>query len=216
MILIGLAGRKGSGKDTLAEALAHWWSDGFPERHGSLSDSKVYHMADLLKKFSVELFGISNQLVHGTTEQKDQATQYGWGDMPTYDMMSDSRPPRNKKMTVRDFLQYLGTEICRKMSPSIHVDATMRKIRFDAQGSEARQYLAVVADLRFPNECNAIRAAGGKIVLLTRGDTDKSDLHISENSLDDYEFDAIIDNAEMTKKQQLSAAISYLTGAFRL
>lgn len=212
MIMVGIAGRKGSGKDTLASGMLTWWL----KSYGLLRDGNVYHMADVLKKTSVDLFGISRTSVYGSQQQKDQLTQYGWGDMPTYDIMTEPRPPRNKKMTCREFLQYFGTEICRTMSHSIHIDATMRKIHSDESESSALDYLVVVADLRFPNECDAIRKAGGKIILVTRGDNEKTDEHSSENSLDNYEFDAIIDNASMNKQQQLNAAITYLREAFQL
>lgn len=211
MILIGLAGRKGAGKDTLANSLLSWWT----KSDDVLRGGGVYHMADALKKVSIDLFGVPYDSVYGTQQQKEQATQYGWGNMPTYDTMSEPRPPRNKKMTGREFLQYFGTEICRTMCDSVHIDATMRKIFVDDEQSSAVEHLAIVADLRFPNECDAIRRAGGKVILMARGDSGV-DEHISENSLEDYEFDAIIDNTLMTKSQQLDAAVTYLREAFQL
>lgn len=212
MILLGIAGRKGSGKDTLASSLLRWWG----HSASLLKDGSIYHMADTLKEVSMGLFGLDHSLVYGTQQQKESPTAYAWGDMPTYDLMADPKPPRNKRMTGREFLQYFGTEVCRTMNPMVHIDATIKRILADEEQSMAIDYLAVVADLRFPNECDVIRRHGGKVVLLTRGEAAKSDGHASENSLENYEFDAVIDNAAMTKSQQLDAAVTYLKEAFQL
>jgi len=212
MILLGIAGRKASGKDTLAASLLEWWS----RPYSLLKDGNVYHMADTLKEVSTNFFGLDHASVHGTQQQKESPTTYAWGDMPTYDLMVEPKPPRNRRMTGREFLQYFGTEICRTMNPMVHINATMKRIAADKERSVAIDYLAVVADLRFPNECDIIRKHGGKVILLTRGEATKGDGHASENSLDDYEFDAIIDNAAMTKSQQLDAAVTYLRESFQL
>ena len=53
--------------------------------------------------------------------------------------------------------------------------------------------LAIVPDVRFENEVEAIQKAGGKVIRLTR--KPHEDAHPSETALDNYEnFDAVIDN----------------------
>ena len=212
MILLGIAGSKGSGKDTLARSLLQWWLN--PD--SLIKDGNIYHMADPMKDLSINFFGLSHASVYGTQQQKESPINYAWGDMPTYDLMVEPKPPSDRRMTGREFLQYFGTEICRTMNPMVHINATMKKIFHDEERSIAIDYLAVVADLRFPNECDIIRKHGGKVILLTKGDAANTDSHASENSLDNYLFDAIIDNASMTKMQQLEAIIEYLKGSFQL
>jgi hypothetical protein len=212
MILLGIAGRKGSGKDTLASSLLQWWLN--PE--SLIKDGAVYHMADPMKDLSINFFGLNHASVYGTQEQKESPIPYAWGQMPTYSIMVEPKPPSNRRMTGREFLQYFGTEICRTMDPMIHAHATMKKIASDEERSIAIDYLAVVADLRFPNECDAIRKRGGKIVLLTRSGDPKIDDHSSENSLNGYSFDAVIDNTFMTKMEQLDAIIKYLKESSQL
>ena len=54
--------------------------------------------------------------------------------------------------------------------------------------------LAIIADVRFPNEAKAIEDAGGKVVRLTR--RVREDNHSSEVALDDYAFTHYIDNKD--------------------
>ena len=58
------------------------------------------------------------------------------------------------------------------------------------EGSE----LAIIADVRFPNEAEAVENAGGKLVRLTRNVY--NDNHSSEVALDDYPFTNYIDNSD--------------------
>ena len=93
--------------------------------------------------------------------------------------------PTNKrkkgKLTVRDFLQYFGTELVRKIKNDAWVSSTLDIIK--NEGSE----LALIPDVRFPNEVLAIKEQGGIVIRLTRDVfTDK---HECESSLDQDSFD---------------------------
>lgn len=85
-------------------------------------------------------------------------------------------------MTARAVMQYFGTEICRKMYTNIWADACIRQIQKD------NLPIALICDMRFPNEFEAIEAANGTTVRLTR-QVIKGDLHASETSLDADKFD---------------------------
>ena len=57
--------------------------------------------------------------------------------------------------------------------------------------------LAVIDDCRYPNEAEAIQIAGGKVIRLTR--SNYKDSQKSESAFDeDCEFDAVIDNQDMS------------------
>jgi hypothetical protein len=106
--------------------------------------------------------------------------------------------PKRKRgpMTVREVLQYWGSEVFRRQYENVWADACIRAIF--RSGVE----LAVITDCRFPNEVSAAQSAGGKVVRLTRV-MFPEDTHISETALDkkNYDwsyFDAVIDNAEMS------------------
>ena len=91
-------------------------------------------------------------------------------------------------MTAREFMQFFGTDVCRKMYEPIWVDSCIRKIQ--AEQSE----LAIIADVRFPNEAKAIERVGGSLLRLTRNIYD--DDHSSEVALDDYPFTNCINNKD--------------------
>jgi len=90
---------------------------------------------------------------------------------------------------VRRTLQRLGTEAGRGvLGESIWVDTAMRHARH--LGGHI-----VFTDCRFPNEAQAVRAAGGLVVRVSRpGFVDDGDTHSSESALDNYPFDHIVLN----------------------
>jgi hypothetical protein len=107
-------------------------------------------------------------------------------------------------MTAREVLQYVGTEIFRKMYHNVWADALIRQII-----KEDSSY-ALISDVRFPNEVQAIKDAGGKVLRLTRNPAGDSDVHESETALDkenfDWsKFDEVLDNAHMNVSEQNKA-----------
>jgi hypothetical protein len=52
----------------------------------------------------------------------------------------------------------------------------------------------VIADIRFPNEAEAIKKLGGKVFRLERPGVKAANDHISEHALNDYSFDGHINN----------------------
>jgi hypothetical protein len=98
-------------------------------------------------------------------------------------------------------MQYVGTDIFRKMDTDVWVKSTINKIL--KEGPE----LAIITDCRFPNEVEAIKNIGGKVLRLTRSPF-LSD-HISETVLDkeSYDwnnFDYIINNDNHNLYDQFS------------
>ena len=143
---------------------------------------KLYSFADELKRICVELFNIPYECVFGTDEQKNQVQEHLlWENIPG---VTTNEGP----MTAREFMQFFGTDVCRKMYEPIWVDSCIRKIQ--AEQSE----LAIIADVRFPNEAKAIERAGGGLLRLTRNIYD--DDHSSEVALDDYPFTNCINNKD--------------------
>lgn len=89
---------------------------------------------------------------------------------------------------VRPLLQRCGTEAGRKtLWDSVWVDAAMREL--PASG------VVAFTDCRFPNEADAIKAARGFLVRVTRpGFEPAPDAHESETALDDYPHDFYVTN----------------------
>jgi len=157
---------------------------------------KHYSFAASLKEIACGLFGLTKKQCYGTDADKNSPTWIKWEDMPGYTGGETGR------MTAREFLQVFGTDICRHIYTDIWTDRTMRSIR------EEGSLMAVISDCRFPNESKAIQKAGGKVIKLTRGIN--GDSHSSESSVDDIEYDAIIDNKELSLMETNVKVISLL------
>ena len=149
---------------------------------------KKYSFAAPLKEIAIGLFDLSQEQCFGTDEQKNTLTNVRWGDIPGIDV---AKSKKRKKMTAREFLQYFGTEVCRKIKEDVWAERCLKDIYSEDP------LLAIIDDCRFPNELDAVQKAGGKVIRLTR--SPHKDKHNSELSLDDCEnFDAVIDNADMS------------------
>ena len=139
----------------------------------SFRPCKIYAFADVLKEFSVDVLGLEYNQVYGTNEEKNSPTHLLWENMPT----GNNKGP----MTGREVLQYFGSDICRKMYENIWFDACIRRIRKDDPE------LALISDVRFPNEIQGIQDEGGIVFGLPRDLF--SDSHKSEQvdlSICDY------------------------------
>ena len=71
-------------------------------------------------------------------------------------------PDTDKRMTAREVMQYVGTDVFRKIQHDVWAGATIKKIDLE------KPDLAVIADCRFPNEVDAIQKAGGLVIKLNR------------------------------------------------
>ena len=198
---------------------------------------RKFSFAEPLKETCQYILGLPEESVWGTNEQKNQLTHLRWEDMPApafvmkdgsikYGGLEDkqfedsgiwsewvygvnSSDPRNPYygmpkagfMTGREVMEYFGTQIMRKMYPNVWADALIRRI--EAMNSK----YATICDVRFPNEVEAIKNAGGKVIRLTLTTEEAANnTHISNTALDEgvYDwnnFDAIIDNQNMTMQE---------------
>ena len=187
-MIIGIAGFQGSGKDTIADYLQNIY--------GFKRDS----FAATLKDAVAAVFGWDRELLEGrTTESRAWREQVDpwWADRLN---MPD--------LTPRLVLQKWGTEVARK---SWHDDTWIASL----ENKLARAHNdIVITDVRFPNEIQAVRNAGGVVIRVVRGpepdwynvavDTNQGtfnhmaqaypEVHPSEWAWIGTEFDAVIDN----------------------
>ena len=101
-----------------------------------------------------------------------------------------SLPLSNKEgepMTNREFLQYFGTEVGRSIDKNLWIKALMYSYGRDKESHW------IIPDVRFPNEADAIRNAGGVLWKIER-DGSGAGNHISEKLIDDIMVDIIIEN----------------------
>jgi hypothetical protein len=87
---------------------------------------------------------------------------------------------------VRRLMQVLGTEIGREMfGDNVWVDLAFKHIKAED---------VVFTDVRFPNEADAIRNAGGQVWRINRLNHEPINDHSSETAMDEYAFDHTIKN----------------------
>ena len=152
---------------------------------------RSFSFADPLKIIAIQLFGLTEKQCYGTDEDKNTPIDIKWEDTPQRRCAGDVQQTREGFMTAREFLQYFGTDVCRHIKDTVWVDNCID--RMVNSGTE----LAIVPDIRFPNEVEAIQRAGGKVIRLTR--SPHEDQHASETALNDYDgFDHVIDNQSLT------------------
>lgn len=109
--------------------------------------------------------------------------------------------------TPREFMQLIGTEFGRDMiGPDIWVNSAMRRA--------ASLDKAYFTDIRFPNEDDAIYAAGGKVYRVER-DTDVNvySLHESEQHIPTLRVSGIIDNQGTIEELQQEMAQRFFPDA---
>ena len=104
----------------------------------------------------------------------------------------------NTPMTVRDFLQKLGTEGLRD---GLHVNTWVNALMADYKCVPADQAPGgwdcpnwLITDTRFPNEASAIKDKGGILLKVTRPGVGPINDHPSETALNQWKFDYEIQN----------------------
>jgi len=188
MYMIAFAGRKQSGKTSSCEYVSKIFAQ------EAQLNSAIYNFADPLKQMCINIFGLTYDQCYGSDESKNEYVNCLW-------------PDSGKSMTAREVMQYVGTNVFRKMQQNVWADATIRKIQ------DENLPLALIADCRFPNEVEAVKNAGGLVIKLNRNLYNSS--HESETALDEdrYEqsnFDFIIDNQNMDIREKNELIYDYL------
>jgi hypothetical protein len=141
-VIVGLVGFIGAGKGSVADLLV--------ERHGFIKES----FANSVKDAVSVVFGWDRALLEGDTpesrawrEQKDDFWSKKFG----------------KDFSPRLALQLMGTEAGRDV---FHSDIWVHTVQ--RRCNDEKNY--VIADVRFPNEIDAIAESGGRIIRVKRGE----------------------------------------------
>ncbi|HXJ56944.1 MAG TPA: hypothetical protein VNU68_09790 [Verrucomicrobiae bacterium] len=154
MILIGISGKKGSGKDTACQIIRRL-----------IGEDNVLRLAfaDALKEEVSAACCISVRQIE------------------------------EQKAVFRPILQWWGTEFRRGLFGDTYWIERLNE-RLEA-ARQCHQPVCIVTDVRFQNEAEAIRAAGGCLLRIHRPTAPTNDAHPSETVMDGYRFDDVIDNS---------------------
>jgi hypothetical protein len=170
-MIIGISGRMGSGKDTVAKMIQEIDAK-YRSEETSIWEIKKY--ASALKKIASILTGVPETMFE-IPEFKEKNMPENWRNTNGY------------LMTYREFLQRLGTEAVRN---NIHHNAWVNALMSSCTYKDNW----IITDVRFHNEMDAIKKKNGIIIRVTRSDQDHKSYHISENALDSETFDFVIEN----------------------
>jgi energy-coupling factor transporter ATP-binding protein EcfA2 len=183
--LIGITGRAGSGKDTLARHIAE------------LYGHEVYAFATPLKQLLNKRFG-------WTMEMWDDRQ---WKESPAVSgvfVHGRQLGLQDPLLSPRQLAQWLGTDVIRDTAGAdIWINAMYRK------WAKGLFEALVISDVRFDNEAEAIRDLGGVIFNIVRPTAASINSHISEKGVQSRFIDVTITN-DGSIDEFLSDAVSKL------
>ena len=172
-MIIGISGKAGSGKDTVAKMLEVLYAnpdisyeDFANKRYKNFADIQIVHFADALKETAQVLFRLGEW---ETNTQEGKKTTINW-----------------IGKTVRELLQGIG----QGLRDAIDSDLWVKILFANTEGWS--NY--IIADVRYPNEIKAIKERNGILLRIDRKGAGAGN-HSSETALDDYkEWDVHIEN----------------------
>jgi hypothetical protein len=187
-MIIGICGFISAGKDTVADYLCNF------------EEFRRESFASTLKDAVAQVFGWDREMLEGRTRESRE-----WREQVDPWWAERLHMPN---LTPRWVLQYWGTEVCRK---GFHDDIWIASLENKIRNSKDD---IVISDCRFPNEIKAIKAQGGEIIWVQRGQlpewydiavetntgtfdhmsTAYPEVHRSEWAWVGTDFDHIIDN----------------------
>lgn len=204
-MIIGVSGYAGSGKDTVG-AIIQYLQCNLPQISIEQVCANYAEYEELLdeeagweiRKFAGKLKDIASHLtgidIEDFEDPEFKKTNLGTEWWTTCD---EGIQP----MTVRDFLQKLGTDAMRMgLHDNVWVNALMADYTpawiTDEGVHDPIQELPnwIITDTRFPNEAQAIKDKGGIIIRVDRPGVKPINAHPSEIGLDGWKFDYRIAN----------------------
>jgi len=185
-MIIGLCGKKHSGKDTAAKHLCLVYKY---IRYG-LADPMKFAIKEIFLLSDEQLWGDLKEVLdarYNTTARK--ILQVFGTELFQFDIYKHipelSVEPR--KLWINRFKLWYRYQ--QNGIPIHFVNSLNNEIMYTDTPLDV-----VISDVRFPHEVDVIREMGGIIVKINRNDVDLSDVHASETEMDEIEPDYVIDN----------------------
>lgn len=201
-MIIGVSGYSGSGKDTIGYMIQYLIANYlYPKDPIAVPIEKI--VADPLeyeltledssgweiKKFAGKLKDIASHLT-GIDYDDFEDQEFKKTNLPTewWTTCDEGYVP----MTVREFLQKLGTDALRN---GLHENVWVNALLADYIKDEYDDFPNwIITDVRFPNEAMAIKKKDGIIIRVERPGVSAINTHPSETGLDGWNFDYKIAN----------------------
>lgn len=193
-MIIGVNGYAQSGKDTVGELIRQTDGSWVIKKWAG----KLKTIASILTGLPVHLF-----------EDGDAKNTYLGSEWSTlsHNPLNTVTPFQDiefvEMMSIRMFLQKLGTDAIRDgLHPNAWINALMseyRKDKFSGYVGDTRHEIDsskwIITDTRFPNEAKAIKDKGGFVIRVDRPGVQPINHHLSEISLNGWDFDYRIENS---------------------
>lgn len=175
--LIGITGKAGAGKDTIADYLV---------KHFGYTR---YGLADPLKKLLMKRFGINEAYINNRTTKEAAHPAFGYGEL------IDGVP---RYYSLREWMQWLGTEASRELHGEdcwINImEREWHAINATNETTFGELQRMVIPDLRYDNEADRIRKLGGTIIAVVRPGVAPVATHKSEDGVNSRLIDQTIIN----------------------
>lgn len=167
MILIGISGKKTSGKTTCAEIIKEL----FPNK------TIIINFGDAVKESLKVIFDFSDSELYG--DDKEKVNEF-WNITPREVMQFYATDLMRNQMLIK--FNNIGTNLWVKC-----VEKKINKLL-------DKDIIVIIADLRFMNEYEMIKRYNGITLRINRNNTEIYDKHQSEIELDNVKFDYNISN----------------------
>lgn len=200
-MIVGISGKINSGKSTFSKRLVDL---GFCK----------FSFADWLKQYCAGVYGVPIEWMYDQERKEDTSARYTIADLGKdlrpFERMGYSATECARLIlelertlnspyfiSLREMLQYVGTEFFRALDPNFHVKRTVERL------DPILDY--VCDDLRFPNEVEALRKMGATLYRINRPSHSNTGDHPSETALDDYTgWDRIVTNDSTLENYNLA------------
>lgn len=166
-MLIGVLGRKGSGKDTVSDYVVKKFN------------FEKMTLAEPLKNACKELFNFSDEQLYGDLKE-------------TIDPQWEISPRKVLQWLGTDVIRNRINELNPNIGNNFWV--MLLRIKYLQKLSQNKIINVIVSDVRFQNEIDMIHQLGGKVIKLTRPSINNADAHESEKNIDNLKGDIDIIN----------------------
>jgi hypothetical protein len=188
-MIIAFSGRKHSGKTTLSKIAEH-------------NNFQKISFGDKLKELVVKIYDWPLEWLYDPEKKDEFLNQPVFWNKETAKRMSAlignncSLDETTKELTsIRETLQYIGTEILRKYDNDFHLNELVKKI------IPGNNY--VLDDVRFKNELNLLKSMNAVCIYIMRPYYfDDISNHISEVNLNRHDFEHVLLNTMSLKRFQ--------------